>query len=85
LKLRDDFIFEEIDGRPVLVCISDKWNGIIKCSRSMSIVVTMLREGTDREALLKALEGKYEVPTEILSADLERILNDLQCVGAIES
>lgn len=84
MKLKDDFISEEIDGRPVLVCVSDNWNGIIKCSRSMSVVIAMLREGTNREALLKALEAKYEVPAEILSADLERILNKLQCTGAIE-
>ena len=44
----------------------------------------MLKEGTTKEELLQKLADTYDAPVEKLEADLDKILEKLRSIDAIE-
>ncbi len=85
MKLKDYFITQTIDDTQFLVSVGGKnFSGIVRSNPTAAFIVDMLKEGTTKEEIVDAMCAKYDAPREVISNDVEDVLNTLRGIGAIE-
>ncbi len=85
MKLKTDFITQEIDGTQFLVPVGgEAFSGVVRSNRAAALIVELLKTETTKERIVDVLCGKYDAPREQIAADVEEILQVLRKVGALE-
>ena len=87
MKIKDDFILKKIAGNYVVVPVRKRavdFSGIIKLSESGAFLWELLEKGAERDELVAALLGEYDVDEATASADADRFINSLNEAGLIE-
>ena len=85
MKLKDNFITQDIDGTQFLVAVGDsKFNGIVRSNGTAAAIVDLLKEETTKEQIVDAMCRKYDAPKERVAADVGKILEKLRSIGALE-
>ncbi len=85
MKLNPNFITQDIDDTQFLVPLgSEKFHGIVKNNKTAAFIINCLKEETTQEAILDAMEKQYDAPRDVLEADLNKALETLRSIGAIE-
>lgn len=86
MQLSKDFITHEIDGDHIMISIdSDKFSGIVRSNATAATIIECLKEETSVEAVADRLAEEYEgVTREQATADVEKIVEQLKDIGAIE-
>ena len=85
MKLKDSFITQEIEDTQFMVAVGEtSFTGIIKSNKTAAFIVDRLKEETTKEQIVDAMCRKYDAPRERIEADVEKILDKLRSVGALE-
>ena len=85
MKLRDGFITEEVNDTQMMVATGDNaFHGIVRSNRTAAWIVDHLRTDTTREALVDAMADHFDAPRETIARDVDRILDTLREIGALE-
>ena len=84
MKLKDDFITQDIDDTQFLVPMgAGSFNGIVRSNETAAFIVNCLKEETSPEKIIDEMCGKYDAPRETIASDVERIIETLRGIGAI--
>ena len=85
MKLKDNYITQDIDGTQFLVAVGEsRFKGIVKSNGTAAAIVDLLKEDTTKEQIVDAMCAKYDAPKERIETDVEGILDKLRGIGAIE-
>lgn len=85
MKLKSSFVTQMIDDTQFLVPLgSEKFHGIVRNNATAAFIVDQLKNDTTKEAIIDAMCAQYDAPRETISADVEKALNTLRSVGALE-
>ena len=85
MKLKSDFITQEIDDTQFLVPVgAESFQGIVRSNRTAAFIVDCLREETTEEAIVDAMLARYAVDRETVTADVREILDQLRSINALE-
>ena len=85
MKLRPEFITQQIDDTQVMVAEGgEAFSGIVRSNATAAFIVDMLSEEVSREDIVDAMCARYDAPREVISADVDRILDTLRSIGALE-
>ena len=85
MKLKDDFIVQDIDDTQFLVPVgAEAFQGIVRSNKTAAFIVDCLKEETTAEAIVDAMCAKYDAPREQIAADVEEVLDTLWSVNALE-
>ena len=86
MRLSRDFMFYEIDGEKMLVCLdSRKFAGIVKLNSTAAFIADLLKDESSKEALISAVIGHYsEVDEALANTAVDSVLESLRSVGALE-
>ena len=85
MKIKTDFITHTIEDTQILVCVSrDSFNGIARSNQTAAFIVDCLREDTTKEQIVEAMCARYDAPRDTISDDVEKILNKLRSINALE-
>lgn len=85
MKLREGFITQETDGEQIMVAAgSIKFAGLVRSNKTAAFIVDSLKTETTKEAIVDAMAKKYDAPKDILAKDVERILDKLRSIGALD-
>ena len=85
IKLRPDFVLQQVDGASFLVPVGgEAFGGILRGNATLGFILELLREDTDGEAVLDAMCARYDAPRDQMGEDLAEILCKLRQVGALE-
>lgn len=85
MKLREGFITQETDGEQIMVAAgSIKFAGLVRSNKTAAFIVDSLKTETTKEAIVDAMAKKYDAPKDILTKDVERILDKLRSIGALD-
>ncbi len=85
MKLKSDFITQEIDGTQFLVPVgAESFSGIVRSNKTAAFIVNCLREDTTEDAIVDAMCAKYDAPRETLAADVRKVLDTLRRINAVE-
>ncbi len=85
MKLNKQFVTKDIGDTQVMVAVgSAAFSGVVRSNKTAAFVVDQLKEDTTKEKIVAAMLEKYEVTEERASADVDRILEKLRSIGALE-
>lgn len=85
MKLKKGLITHEADGEQIMVGTGDaNFAGLVRSNRTAAFLVNLLREDTTREALVEAMCAKYDAPAGTIARDVDRILDTLRSIGALD-
>lgn len=85
MKLKDGFVTQNMGGEQIMVATGEAgFSGLVRSNATAAFIVDCLKKQTTREAILEAMLDKYEVSTEKAAADLDRILDTLRSVNALD-
>lgn len=84
MKLKEDFIIQEIDGTHFLVPLGgEAFNGIVRGNETAAFVWHLLSEEISEEQLIERMLREYDAPREVVEEDVRIVLDALRSVGAI--
>ena len=85
MKLKDDFVTQDIDGVQFLIPLGgEAFSGIVRSNETAAFLIDLLREETSEAALTDAMAAEYDAPRETLAADVARVLDTLRSLNALE-
>ena len=83
MRLIEDHMLRNVNGRVVLMPISDRetnFNGMIVLNHTGEVVCRMLEQDTDRDSLMEGLAQEYGMESEQVEADVDAFLSELDSV-----
>lgn len=87
MKLHNGFITYSTGGEQIMVAAgnaSAAFRGMVRSNETAAYIIDCLKEEISREALLEKLCARYDAPTEVIDRDLERVLESLRRIGALD-
>ena len=85
MKLKNEMLTHMMDDSQIMVS-TDKnvFSGIVTSNSTAAYIVDLLKEDTTPEKIKQALFEKYDAPAEIISQDVDDIIEKLRSIGVIE-
>ena len=85
MKLKPDFITQDIDGTQFLVSVgAESFQGIVRSNKTAAYIVNCLKKEITEEKIIDAMCRKYAAPREQIAADVRESLDTLRRIGALE-
>lgn len=85
MKLKEGFITHETDGEQIMVAAGDvSFTGLVRSNKTAAFIVDSLKTETTKDAIVEAMTAKYDAPKEVIEKDVERILEKLRSIGALD-
>ncbi len=85
MKLKDSFITQDIDGTQFMVAVGEtSFNGIVRSNKTAAFIVECLKTETTKNQIVNAMCAKYDAPKDRIEADVEKILEKLRGIGALD-
>lgn len=86
MKLKEGFITYDTGDDHIMVPTGaiGSFRGMVRSNRTAGFVVECLKGETTREDLIRRMEDKYDAPRAILEEDVDRVLDALRKIGALD-
>lgn len=87
MKLKDEFVIEEMGDEVVLIPVdsaAERFHGIARMNQTAAFLVRALKEETDEEGLLSAMREEYDGTDEAFRKSIQITLDGLRRIGALE-
>lgn len=83
MKLKDNFITHETDGKQILLAIDGSFSGIVRLNYTASFIIECLKNEITENALIDAVCEQYDAPRDAIARDVEAVLSKLRTIGAL--
>lgn len=84
MKLKDTFVTQEMDGEQVMVEADGGFAGMVRSNATAAFIIDQLKTETTKEAILDAMEKKYDAPRAVMAEDVDMVINNLKKIGALD-
>ena len=84
MKLKENFITQEMDGEQIMVAAGGGFAGMVRSNATAAFIVDCLKTGTTKEAILDAMEKKYDAPRKVMADDVDIVITNLRKIGALD-
>lgn len=85
MKLKDGFITHMTDDEQIIVGTgSVNFSGMVRSNRTAAFIVEQLKQEVSQDQIVDAMFETYDAPKEVIEKDVERILDKLRSIGAID-
>ena len=85
MKLKQGFITHNMGGEQVMVGTGAvSFSGLVKSNETAAFIVDQLKKETSKEAFVDAMLKEYDAPRKVIERDVERILQTLRGINALE-
>lgn len=80
MKLRSGFVVREIAGKTVVISVNPKnsFRGMLSLNPSAAVLWRRLEQTAEREDLIEALLGEYDVARDVAERDTDVFLQTLR-------
>ena len=84
MKLKDTFVTQEMDGEQVRV-EPGGFAGMVRSNQTAAFIIDQLKTETTKEAILDAMEKKYDASRAVMAEDVDMVLANLKKIGALDA
>ena len=85
MKLDPKFVTREIGGTQVMVAVgSAAFSGIVRSNKTAAFIVDQLKTDTTKEKILAAMQETYDADPAVMEKDIEKVLDKLRSIGALD-
>ena len=81
MKIREGFILREIAGKKIVVAVGSAvkhFQGVINLNGTGAFLWELLQNQVEKEQLISALLGEYDIDKETAEADVEAFISTLK-------
>ena len=68
----------------LMISAGGDFNGMVRSNSTAAEIIDMLKNETSREDIIAKMLDKYEVEEAVLSADVDKVIEKLRSIGAID-
>ena len=85
MKLKDGFITHNSAGEHITVTAgTTAFNGMIRSNQTAGFIVECLKHEVTKEHIITKMLEKYDAPKELIEKDVDKIVEQLHNIGAID-
>lgn len=85
MKLKDGFVTHEMGGQQIMVATgSANFAGMVRSNPTAGFIVECLKESVTREQIIEKMLEKYDVARDVVAADVDKILDKLRAINALD-
>ena len=85
MKLKKGFIVHHTGTESLLVPVGGAgWSGVVRGNKTLGVILDLLKTDTTETAVINAMKKRFDVPREIIVRDVEKVLSELQKIGALD-
>ncbi len=85
MKLKSEYVTYPVDDKEIMVGTgTSSFKGIVKMNASAAFIISCLKEETDEENILDQMMKKYDADQETMKKDIDRVLETLRNIGALD-
>ena len=78
MKLKEEFITHETDGEQIMVSAGTSFN------KTAAFIVDCLKTDTTPAKIIEKMLVQYDVSKETITADVQKIIDKLRSIGALD-
>ena len=85
MKLKNGFIPHDTGNESLLIPAGGAgFSGLVKGNKTLGAILELLKEDTTEEALIRAMLSRFDAPEDVITADVQKALTELQKIGALD-
>ena len=85
MKLNNKFVTREMGDTQVMVAVgSAAFSGIVRSNKTAAFIVDQLKTDTTKEKILAAMQEKYDADPAVMEKDIDKVLEKLRSIGALD-
>lgn len=84
MKLKEGFITHETGEEQIMVGTGEvRFAGLVRSNKTAAFIIDCLKVETTREEIVSKMADCYDASREVIAADVQHILEQLDSIGAI--
>lgn len=85
MKLKKNFVTQDVGDSQVMVSTGrTDFNGMVKSNKTAAFIINCLKTDTTKDEIVNKMLEKYDASEEVISRDVNKVLESLRKIGAIE-
>ncbi len=85
MRLKSNFVTQDVGDTQVMVSTgSTDFNGMVRSNKTAAFIINCLKNDTTRDEIISRMLEKYDASEEVISNDVDKVLESLRKIGAIE-
>ena len=85
MKLKKEFVTYDTDGKQIMVSVDTKrFSGMVKSNETAAFIINCLKEETDADSIVEKMLQEYDAPREVIASDVQKVIDKLQEIGALD-
>ena len=85
MKLKKEFVTYDTDGKQIMVSVDTKrFSGMVKSNETAAFIINCLKEETDADSIVEKMLQEYDAPREVIANDVQKVIDKLQEIGALD-
>ena len=83
--LKKNFVTQDVGDSQVMVSTGrTDFNGMVKSNKTAAFIINCLKTDTTKDEIVNKMLEKYDASEEVISRDVDKVLESLRKIGAIE-
>ena len=85
MRLKECFLTHRIDDQQIMVSTDNEvFKGIVRSNETAALIIDTLKQDTSRDQIVSAVLDVYDVDAETAARGVDRIIEQLREIGAID-
>ena len=84
MKLKKEFITHTSGDEQLMITAGGSFNGMVRSNKTAAFIIDMLKEETTKKAIVDAMLERYDADEAVISADVDKVIDALRGIGAID-
>ncbi len=86
MKLKKEFVTYDTDGKQIMVSVDTKrFSGMVKSNETAAFIINCLKEETDADSIVEKMLQEYDAPREVIAKDVQKVIDTLKEIGALDA
>jgi hypothetical protein len=67
-----------------MISAGGSFNGMVRSNKTAAFIIDLLKEETTKENIVAAMLESYDAEEQVISADVDKVIDALRSIGAID-
>ena len=84
MKLKKEFITHTSGDEQLMISAGGSFNGMVRSNKTAAFIIDLLKEETTKEKIVSLMLETYDADEQVISADVDKVIDALRSIGAID-
>ena len=84
MKLKETFVTREMANEQIMVSSNGSFSGLVRSNATAAFIVDCLKEEISQQEIVRKMLEEYDAPEAVIAADVQKILDTLRKIGALD-